>query len=203
MTGRDSPNPRDRRPPGATLLAPEEADALIPGHVRTRQELFAWEQVNILEAQQWARRARGSALEESTIRELHRRMFDRTWEWAGRYRLSDKNIGVGWTTIPAEVRKLVDDGAFWIHEQTFPPDEIVIRLHHRLVQIHPFPDGNGRHARLWCDLLLRQNGRPAFDWKNERLGPPGEARRAYIDALRAADAGDFQPLGDLLLVGRH
>jgi len=202
VTWRDATSPHDARPPGATPVWPDEADALIPRHVRTRQELFAWEQANILAAQQWARRARVPVLAEATVRELHRRMFDQTWEWAGRYRHSDKNVGVDWTTVPTEVRKLVDDGAHWLDHQTFLPDEVVIRLHHRLVQIHPFPDGNGRHARLWCDLLLRQIGRPPFDWKSDRLGSAGEARRAYIDALRAADAGELRLLRDLLLQDR-
>lgn len=190
------------QPPGATLVDPEEAHALIPDHVQTRLELFAWEQANILAAQRWTRSTRVSALEETTIRELHRRMFDRTWEWAGQYRHSDKNIGVDWTTIPVEVQKLVDDGAFWISERVYPLDEVAIRLHHRLVQIHPFPDGNGRHARLWCDLVLKQNGRPPIAWESDRLGTVGKARTAYIGALRAADGGNIELLRELLLTGR-
>jgi len=190
------------QPPGATPVDPDEAHALIPDHVQTRLELFAWEQANILEAQRWTRRTRVSALDEATIRQLHRRMFDQTWEWAGHYRHSDKNIGVDWTDIPVEVQKLVDDGAFWINEQVFPLDEAAVRLHHRLVQIHPFPDGNGRHARLWCDLVLMQNGRPAIAWKSDRLGTVNEVRSAYIGALQAADRGDFGLLSELLLAGR-
>ena len=189
-------------PPGATPVDPDEAHALIPDYVQTRPELFAWEQANILEAQRWTRRTRVSALDEATIRQLHRRMFDRTWKWAGHYRHTDKNIGVDWTNIPVEVQKLVDDGAFWISEQVFPLDEAAVRLHHRLVQIHPFPDGNGRHARLWCDLLLKQNGRPPIDWESDRLGKIGKVRSAYIGALRAADGGDLGPLRELLLTGR-
>ena len=129
-------------------------------------------------------------------------MFNRTWEWAGQYRHSDKNIGVDRARIPVEVRKLVDDGTYWIDERVYGLDEVAIRLHHRLVQIHPFPDGNGRHARLWCDLLLKQNGRPPIAWKSDRLGTVGEARSAYIGALQAADRGDFWLLRELLLAGR-
>ncbi len=189
-------------PPGSTPLDPDEAAELIPDHVQTRQELNAWEQANILVAEEWTRRTRVSALEETTIRELHRRMFDRTWKWAGQYRHSDKNIGVDRARIPVEVRKLVDDGTYWIDERVFGLDEVALRLHHRLVQVHPFPDGNGRHARLWCDLLLKQNGRPPIDWKSDRLGSVGEARSAYIGALQAADGGDLGPLRELLLTGR-
>ena len=190
-------------PPGATLIDPDEADALIPAHLHTRQELFAWEQTNILEAQQWTLRTRVLALDESTVRDLHRRMFDRTWEWAGQYRRSDKNIGVDWKQIAVEVQNLVDDCDLWISEQIYPLDEAAVRLHHRLVQIHPFPDGNGRHARLWCDLVLRQNGREPFEWKNRRLGSAGAARSAYIAALKDADRGEFASLIGLLLTDRE
>ncbi len=189
-------------PEGATLLDPDEAADLIPRHVRTRAQLNRWEQENILAATKWTQRTRSSALDEGTIRDLHRRMFDRTWGWAGTYRHSDKNIGVEWLKIAVEVRKLVDDGAYWIRENVFEIDEAAVRLHHRLVHVHPFPDGNGRHARLWCDLLLRQNDRPPIVWQSDRLGTPGEARSAYIGALRAADGGDLEPLLNLLLERR-
>ena len=188
--------------PGATPLDPDEAADLIPGHVRTREQLNVWEQENILVAARWTQRTRFAALEERTIRELHRRMFDRTWGWAGTYRRSDKNIGVEWSSIPEEVRKLMDDGAYWIREAVYAIDEAAVRLHHRLVRIHPFPDGNGRHARLWCDLLLKQNGRRPILWQSDQLGSAGKARRAYISSLRAADGGNLEPLLELLLSGR-
>ena len=189
--------------PGATSLYLDEPADLIPGHLLTRAQLNRWEQENILAATLWTQRTRSVALEEATIRELHRRMFDRTWGWAGTYRHSDKNIGVEWPSIPEEVRKLVDDGAYWIRQGIFTIDEAAVRLHHRLVHIHPFPDGNGRHARLWCDLLMGQSGRPLIDWQNDRLGTAGEVRRSYIGALRAADRGDLEPLLELLLAGRR
>ena len=189
-------------PEGATLIDPDEAADLIPRHVRTRAQLNRWEQENIVAAERWTIRTRFSALDDWTIRELHRRMFDRTWGWAGAYRQSDKNIGVDWRTIAVEVRNLVDDGSWWLRERVYDIDEAALRLHHRLVYIHPFPDGNGRHARLWCDLLLRQHDRSPIAWQSERLGTVSEARRAYIGSLQAADAGDLQPLLDLLLEGR-
>lgn len=189
-------------PEGATPLDPDEAADLVATHLHTRDELNLWEQENILQAAAWAARARLPFLSEEAIRELHRRMFDRTWSWAGRYRTSDKNIGVFWATIPEEVRKLVDDGRFWVERGTFPLDEAALRLHHRLVKIHLFPNGNGRHARLWCDTLVRQWGRPPFAWRNRDLDHPGDARRAYIRALRAADGEDFAPLVRLVLVDR-
>lgn len=192
----------DDGPPGATSVDADEAAELIPSHIRTREELNAWEQANIVEADRWSRRTRARALEQATIRELHRRMFDRTWEWAGQYRRSNKNLGVDWPGIPVAVRNLVEDGRFWFSHETYPVDEIAMRLHHRLVWIHPFPNGNGRHGRLWTDMLLRQHGRPGFEWKNAELDRVGEAREAYIRALRAADGGDFEPLEALLLGDR-
>lgn len=186
-------------PDGATPLDPDESEGLIPQHIYTREELNSWEQANILSAAEWVQGARKAALDEATIRELHRKMFDQTWNWAGRYRKSDKTIGVPWPSVPEEVRKLIDDGAYWIHEGTFEIGEAALRLHHRLVLIHPFPNGNGRHARLWCDLLMRQNGRRPFEWRAETLDHPGDARERYIGALRRADAGHYDELLELYL----
>lgn len=189
-------------PDGATPLDPNEAAELIPGHLRSRADLNAWEQANILSAASWTLRARMPALEEKTVRELHRRMFDQTWQWAGRYRTSDKNIGVCWATIPEEVRKLVDDAEYWFEHETFPIKEAALRLHHRMVQIHPFANGNGRHARLWADLILRQHKREPFDWKAGNLDQPGDARQDYIAALKKADVGNYEPLRVLFLGDR-
>jgi Fic-DOC domain mobile mystery protein B len=175
-------------PDGATPLEPGEAEDLLPTHIHTRTQLNLWEQENILEAVSWVRRTRTPALSEPTIRELHRRMFGQTWGWAGRYRTSDKNIGVYWATIPGEIRNLIDDAHYWFAHQVYTADEGALRLHHRLVKIHPFPNGNGRHGRLWCDMLLRQKGRPP--------------RRAYFAALQAADGQDYAPLFRLILRGR-
>lgn len=192
----------EEEPAGTTPLDEIEADGLIPSHIQTREELNEWEQVNILDAARWIRRARVPALRQATVRELHRRMFDRTWEWAGQYRRSNKNLGVDWSETSVEVRKLMEDGRFWIEHETFPVDEIALRLHHRLVWIHPFPNGNGRHARLWTDMMLRQNSRPPFEWKNAELDHRGDARAAYIRGLQAADEGDYAALLKLLIANR-
>jgi len=189
-------------PEGATPLDPDEAEDLLPRHIRTRSELNVWEQENILNAASWIQRARKSALDEATIRELHRRMFSESWKWAGRYRTSDKTIGIHWPQIPMAVRNFVEDGRLWLREGVFSPDEAAIRLHHRLVHIHLFPNGNGRHARLWSDMLLIQNGRPPIDWGGANLDTVSESRRAYIRALGSADEGDLQPLLDLYLRDR-
>ena len=192
----------DNEPEGATPVDADEAADLLPSHIHTRDELNLWEQQNILEAATWAQRVGASVLSEPMVRDLHRRMFDRTWAWAGRYRASDKNMGVYWAIVPVEVRKLVDDGIFWLEHGTFSPDEAALRLHHRLVKIHPFPNGNGRHARLWCDTLLRQGGRPPFVWRSSELDHVTDVRRAYIRALQAADGHDYQPLLALYLKDR-
>lgn len=186
-------------PDGATPVDPDEAEGLLPAHVVTRDELNAWEQQNILEAVRWSQRTTRQALDELAVRELHRRMFDRTWAWAGTYRRSDKNIGVYWADIPAEVVKVIDDGRYWITHGTYPLNEAALRLHHRIVRVHLFPNGNGRHARLWADMILEQNGQTALDWRNPELDSASEMRGAYLDALRAADANDYEPLLGLYL----
>ena len=189
----------DDEPGGATPIEDEEAEDLLPAHVRTRQELNVWEQENILGAARWVDDARRDPFQESTLRELHRRMFGETWRWAGQYRRSNRNIGVDWPTIPEAVRNILDDGRLWFLEDVYPVDEAIVRLHHRLVQVHPFPNGNGRHARLWGDMLSRRLSRPPIEWKGRALGEPGDARGAYIGALRSADAGDYGPLLRLFL----
>jgi Fic-DOC domain mobile mystery protein B len=127
--------------------------------------------------------------------ELHRRMFGKVWRWAGSYRKSDKNIGGPWYQIGERLHNLCEDTKLWIAKGTYPPDEIAARFHHRLVQIHPFPNGNGRHARLMTDLLLEHVlSRPIFTWGDANLVKPGEARLKYIAALQAADNHDMQPL---------
>ena len=181
--------------PGQTPLDPDEAAGLLPGHITTQGDLNEWEQANILRAEQWAGRQRkAQVLSEAFCRELHRRMFDQTWRWAGQFRQSDKNIGCDWRQVPLKLRQLLDNTAFQLAEGVYPLDEAASRFHHQLVLVHPFPNGNGRHARLMTDLLLRQQGGTRFTWGERNLVAAGTARQSYINALRAADAGDLQPL---------
>jgi Fic-DOC domain mobile mystery protein B len=127
------------------------------------------------------------------------RMFGTVWRWAGQYRTSDKNIGAAWWKISTDLKNLCDDVAIWIDSGSYPPDEIAARFHHRLVAIHLFPNGNGRHARTMTDLLLVQRlGRPRFTWGSENLVDSGACRRQYIDALRSADRYDYRPLVDFV-----
>lgn len=185
----------DAHAPGATPLDPNEALGLIPQHIRTQQELNEWEQDNILNASRWALRARPTdVLTEAFVRNLHRRMFDRTWKWAGDFRRSDKNIGVNWLRIGVELRVLLDDTRYWLDNGTHPLDEVAARFHHRLVSIHPFANGNGRHSRLIADVLLTRYGGMPFTWGSSDLVAPGNTRTRYIASLRAADGGDYSAL---------
>ena len=181
-------------PPGATPLDADELANLIPGHITAQGELNEWEQLNIAQGEKWAHRQRKEILDEIFVRRLHRQMFGETWRWAGSFRKSDKNIGVDWLRIGVELKQLLDDARYQIEHGSFPADELAIRFHHRLIAIHPFPNGNGRHARLMADLLVMHLGRPRFTWGSASLVDPNETRQRYIKALQAADARDIAPL---------
>ncbi len=181
-------------PPGATPLDADELACLIPKHITTQSELNEWEQLNILQGEAWARKQRKDILDEALVRQLHEKMFGETWSWAGAFRKSDKNIGVDWQHIGVRLRDLLNDVRYQIEHATYPPDEIATRFHHRLVVIHPFPNGNGRHARMMADLLVQKLGQPRFTWGSKSITETTETRDRYITALRAADNGDFQPL---------
>jgi Fic-DOC domain mobile mystery protein B len=189
-----------RPPTGATPLDPDEAEGLLHGHVATRAELDELEEANIQIGLEWAiRRAitggrRIDVLSEEFLYVLHERMFGEVWSWAGKVRRSEKNIGVERHKIRVEVRNLIDDARIWREREVYSPDEIAVRFHHRLVSIHPFPNGNGRHARLMADLIAMQSGRPAFTWGGGRLTTTSELRTTYIAALRRADGGEMAPL---------
>jgi Fic-DOC domain mobile mystery protein B len=182
---------------GNTPLSPDEQAELIP-NLATRQELNEFERANILIAYDWAlaprRIRRQDPLTEPYLRDLHRRMFDQTWKWAGIYRATEKNIGIAHYQIRDALGALLGDARYWLENQTFPPDEIAVRLHHRLVSIHPFANGNGRHARLMADVLARIQDKPAFSWGGADIVAHGDFRRRYIDALQAADKHNIEPL---------
>ena len=180
--------------PDATPLTPEEMRDLIPAHITFRAELNAAERDNIARGQDWALARRRDLLTEAFVTSLHRRMFGDVWRWAGKFRRSERNLGIPYYEIPVAVRQLLEDARGWVEHASYPEDEIAVRLHHRLVEIHPFPNGNGRHARMMADLLAIRLGRPRFSWGRTNLEAPGEVRRRYIEALRAADRHDAAPL---------
>jgi Fic-DOC domain mobile mystery protein B len=183
--------------PGATPLDPDEAAGLVPSHITTQADLNAWEQANILQAVRWvARQKKRDLLTEGFVRDLHRRMFDQTWKWAGTFRQSNKNIGVDWTQVAVKLRNLLDNTRFQIDHKVFEPDELVVRFHHQLVWVHAFPNGNGRHARLMADVLAQQLGRPRMTWggADVELVSMGTVRARYLKALREADQGQWSAL---------
>ena len=183
--------------PGATPLDPDEAAGLVPSHITTQADLNAWEQANILQAVRWvARQKKRDLLTEGFVRDLHRRMFDQTWKWAGTFRQSNKNIGVDRTQVAVKLLNLLDITRFQIDHKVFEPDELVVRFHHQLVWVHAFPNGNGRHARLMADVLAQQLGRPRMTWggADVELVSMGTVRDRYLRALREADQGQWSAL---------
>ena len=185
---------------GATPIDVDEREGLIPGHISTRAELNQWEALNIAQALHWLRRRRGTTVVSvDFLRELHKRMFGRTWKWAGTFRRSDKNVSPHhWTAVPTLMQDLVDDTVVRLAAASADPaalDDVAMRFHHQLVRIHPWPNGNGRHARLATDELLTQQRQERFSWGGGNdLESPGDARVNYIAALRLADSGDFSRL---------
>lgn len=177
-----------------TPLTAEEREQLIPAYITLRHELNEAEQVNIGEALRWAMSRKRDVLDQDFLSELHKRMFGDVWRWAGQYRTTARNIGVDAYRIAMDVRQLVDDAHYWVEHGTYPPDEIAVRFSHRLVAIHPFPNGNGRLSRLVGDLLSRQLGQPAFSWGRTNLIDAGATRARYVESLRAADNHDIEPL---------
>lgn len=178
----------------STPLTPEEQEGLIPSYITLRSELNEAEQANILDAEEWAFNRKRDVLSEKFLTGLHKRMFGRVWKWAGTYRRTGKNIGVDAYRISMELRQLLDDVRYWIEHDTYLPDEIAARFHHRLVWIHLFPNGNGRHARTATNLLLKTLGQPHFTWGRKNLVDANKTRQAYVDALRKADHHDYEPL---------
>jgi len=177
-----------------TPLSPEEREGLKLTHITLRRDLNEAEQQNILTATTWAFSRRRDVLSVDFLRGLHRRMLGDVWRWAGAYRQTAKNIGIEAWQIPSELKKLVDDVRYWVDNGTYPADEIAARFHFRLVWIHPFPNGNGRWGRLAADLLINRLGQPPLTWGNGNLIDAGQLRMTYINALKSADANDFQPL---------
>lgn len=182
-------------PVGATPLDPDEAEALIPKHIVNHGQLNEWEFQNVVQGERWAfERKRKDILNIQFIRRLHKRMFGDTWRWAGSFRTTEKNIGVDPIRIQPALYDLCKDVEAQLLDGRYTLDEVAARFSHRMVFIHPFSNGNGRFARTIADLLLVQRGSERFTWGAASLVIEGEARSAYLQALRAADAKDYGPL---------
>lgn len=179
----------------STPLTPEEREGLKPRWVTLRSELNELETRNISEAETWLISAKlKDILNDTFLMKLHKKMFGQVWKWAGEYRTTERNIGVAPYQIPVKLKALFDDVKFWVANEIFPHTEIAVRLHHRLVLIHPFPNGNGRVSRLMADLLMQQMGDERLYWGDGNLVDITDLRKRYIDALHAADGGDYTAL---------
>jgi Fic-DOC domain mobile mystery protein B len=183
---------------GQTPLDEDEKDDLLIKTITTRGELDEFEQLGVEKAIEWTRKRTfgfQQILTEEFVRELHKRMFDGIWKWAGQFRASNKNLGVDKNEIRSELKKLLDDCHYWVDHNVFSGDEIAVRFSHRIVAIHPFSNGNGRHARLIADILVSHGfGRPHFSWGSINVTAQGAARSAYLKALREADQNDYRAL---------
>lgn len=186
-------------PPGATPLDPDDLEGLIPSHIATQGQLNEWEQVNILKGEEWAFGVkRQDILTVDFLGQLHREMFGDTWTWAGEIRRKETlPVGIAPERIRPELAILLDDVQAQLTYRAWSLPEIAARFHHRLVYIHPFPNGNGRFSRTMADLLLFRDGHKRFVW-GERLEHHGEVRARYIAALQAADRKDYRSLFKLL-----
>ncbi|GAA6160243.1 mobile mystery protein B [Ruegeria sp. HU-ET01832] len=185
-------------PTGATPLTPDELLGLKAKHITSRGELNELEGENIIEGLTWLDRRRKSydILTDDAAREVHKRLFGQVWDWAGIYRLTEKNIGVQVWHISTEIRTCLDDARYWRENGTYEPLEAIARFHHKLVWVHPFANGNGRWARIMADAYLATIDQDIFlDWSGSgTLTADSDHRTRYIAALRAADGFDFEPL---------
>jgi len=183
---------------GQIPLEEEEKDEILIPTISTRAELDEFEQKNIEDAIQWILVKSldiHAIFSQNFVLELHRRMFGSVWSWAGEFRKTNKNLGVDKWQISTELKTLTDDAVFWIKNEEFPQDEIAVRYKHRLVSIHCFPNGNGRHSRLMADVIVdKVFNRKVFSWGSGSLMKKGEARSTYLKALKEADQGNLSPL---------
>lgn len=179
---------------GHTELSEQDRFGLIPTYIATRGELFDAEQRSIAQALLRRPPAASALLDDAYLRGLHKAMFDQVWEWAGQYRIRETNIGVAFEQISSETRNLVDDTKAWVENATYEPDEIAVRFHHRLVSIHPFANGNGRHGRIAADYLIASLDGEPFTWGARLDADTDQLRTAYLQALRRGDDGEIEEL---------
>ncbi len=183
---------------GQTPLDEEEKEGLKIKSISTQGELDEFEQLNIEKAIEWTIHANLKSeriLTEKFIKDLHKKMYGDVWKWAGEFRITDKNIGINWIQIGIELKNLIDDTKYWIENKTFSPKEIAIRFKHRIVAIHCFHNGNGRHSRMMADIIIESIfGKEIFSWHKSNMVKADETRKVYIKALREADNGNINPL---------
>ncbi len=183
---------------GQTPLDEEEKEDLKIKSITTQKELDEFEQLNIEKAVEWtiiANLKPEKILTEKFIKDLHKKMYGDVWKWAGEFRKTDKNIGIKWTQIGIELKNLIDDTKYWLENKSYSPEEIAIRFKHRIVAIHCFSNGNGRHSRMMADIIIESIfGKEIFSWHKSNMVRADETRKEYIKALREADNGNIKPL---------
>lgn len=183
---------------GQTPLDEEEKEGLKIKSITTQGELDEFEQLNIETAVEWTIHSNlklKRILTEKFIKDLHKKMYGDIWIRAGEFRKSDKNIGIKWTQIGLELKNLLDDTNYWIDNKTFSSEEISIRFKHRIVTIHCFPNGNGRHSRMMADIISESIfGKEIFSWHKSNMVKANKIRKKYVDALKEADNGNIKPL---------
>lgn len=186
---------------GQTEISDEDRRGLIPTYISTRGELWDAEEAAITKATFGLTARATDIADDLYLRRLHRRMFADVWRWAGQYRVRETNLGVAPEAIAGKVRALVGDVDTWLREESFEADELAIRFHHRLVKIHPFVNGNGRHGRIAADLLVVALGERRFSWGAGLQMSTEDLRHTYHQALRRVDA-DGDDIGDLIAFAR-
>ena len=183
---------------GQTPIDEEEKEGLLIETISTKGELDEFEQLNIEEALQWVFGKKfkpQQVFTEKFICNLHKRMYGNVWAWAGTFRKTEKNIGVKSYLIQTQLKVLCEDALFWAENKTYPPEEIAIRFKHRLVSIHCFPNGNGRHSRLMADLIIEKLfNQKLFSWGTTNLSKDSDTRKTYLKAVKEADNNQYQPL---------
>lgn len=182
--------------------AGDDTSGLILTHLTTRTERNAAEahiislayDKYIFEARRKKQGARWFTNE--FICAVHRDMFGSIWDWAGKYRTDNLNIGVDWRLISEQIHLLCDDFLYWDSTtSTMTVLEVAARLQNRLTKIHPFRNGNGRHARLITDIFFYSRRHPLPEWPQTHLMSEGhQIRELYIAAMQKADQGDFSSL---------
>jgi Fic-DOC domain mobile mystery protein B len=182
-------------PPGGTPLSPDEKRGLIPSFISTQGELNEAEQENIVKAEVWAFSRKRPLLTINALKNLHKQMYGDVWEWAGSFsQQNDRNIGYDSYRIEPALVELLQNVEYWIAHESWPPDEIAVRFHHKLTEIHPFPNGNGRFSRLAADMIIVSLGGERFTWGRGDIRSNKEIRRSYILALKEGDRHDIAPL---------
>jgi Fic-DOC domain mobile mystery protein B len=183
---------------GQTAIDEEEKNGLLIKSITTRAELDEFEQQNIEKAIEWTMTKRFKAekiISEEFVRELHFKMFKDVWKWAGEFRRTNKNLGCEWIQVNTQLKQLNDDCRYWLENKTYSEEEIAIRYKHRIVSIHCFSNGNGRHSRLMGDVIVNHIfGQKVFSWGGKNLNKKSEGRAAYLKSVKQADNGNIKSL---------